>query len=70
MIRSVGVELPVHLVVPDVTERTNLLGIALKIGVGQSARFLKSNFGLVGRMMAPGGHSPDELLLANWIKRQ
>ncbi len=63
-IRSNGIELPVHLGVPGVAERAKLLRIALKIGVGQSARFLKSNLGLVGRMMVPGGYSPDELLLA------
>jgi methylenetetrahydrofolate reductase (NADPH) len=63
-IRAAGIELPVHIGVPGVAERAKLLQIALKIGVGQSARFLKSNLGLVGRMMAPGGYSPDELLLA------
>jgi methylenetetrahydrofolate reductase (NADPH) len=63
-IRSEGVVLPVHIGVPGVADRTKLLQIALKIGVGQSARFLKSNLALVGKMMAPGGYSPDELLLA------
>jgi methylenetetrahydrofolate reductase (NADPH) len=63
-IRAAGVELPVHIGVPGVAERAKLFQIALKIGVGQSARFLKSNVGLVGRMMAPGGYSPDELLIA------
>jgi methylenetetrahydrofolate reductase (NADPH) len=63
-VRAEGVDLPVHIGVPGVAERAKLLKIALKIGVGQSKRFLKSNRGLVGRMMAPGGYSPDELLLA------
>jgi methylenetetrahydrofolate reductase (NADPH) len=63
-VRAEGVDLPVHVGVPGVAERTKLLKIALKIGVGQSKRFLKSNRGLVGRMFAPGGYSPDELLLA------
>ncbi len=63
-VRAEGVDLPVHVGVPGVAERTKLLKIALKIGVGQSKRFLKSNRGLVGRMLAPGGYSPDELLLA------
>ncbi len=63
-VRAEGVDLPVHLGVPGVAERARLLQIALKIGVGQSARFLKSNLGLVGRMMVPGGYSPDELLLS------
>ena len=63
-VRNEGVELPVHIGVPGVAERAKLLRMALKIGVGQSARFLKSNLGLVGRMIKPGGYSPDELLLA------
>jgi methylenetetrahydrofolate reductase (NADPH) len=63
-IRAEGVDLPLHIGVPGVAERAKLLQIALKIGVGQSARFLKSNLKLVGKMMAPGGYSPDELLLA------
>jgi methylenetetrahydrofolate reductase (NADPH) len=63
-IREEGVGLPVHIGVSGVAERAKLLKIALKIGVGQSVRFLKKNLGLVGRMMAPGGYSPDELLLA------
>jgi methylenetetrahydrofolate reductase (NADPH) len=54
----------VHIGVPGVGERAKLLRVALKIGVGQSARFLRSNLGLVGRMIKPGGYSPDELLLA------
>jgi methylenetetrahydrofolate reductase (NADPH) len=63
-IRAEGVDLPIHLGVPGVAGRAKLLQIALKIGVGQSTQFLKSNRGLVGKMMAPGGYSPDELLLA------
>lgn len=63
-IRAEGVDLPVHIGVPGVANRAKLLQIAFKIGVGQSVRFLKSNLGLVGRMIKPGGYSPDELLLA------
>ena len=62
-IRAEGVDLPVHIGVSGVGERAKLLRVALKIGVGQSARFLRSNLGLVGRMIKPGGYSPDELLL-------
>jgi len=62
-IRAEGVDLPVHIGVPGVGDRAKLLRVALKIGVGQSARFLRSNLGLVGRMIKPGGYSPDELLL-------
>ena len=60
--RSEGIELPAYVGVPGVADRMKLLRIALKIGVGQSARFLKSNLKLVGKMVTPGGYSPEELL--------
>jgi methylenetetrahydrofolate reductase (NADPH) len=63
-VRAEGIGLPVHIGVPGAGERRKLLNIALKIGVGQSVRFLRSNLGLVGRMIKPGSYSPDELLLA------
>jgi methylenetetrahydrofolate reductase (NADPH) len=63
-VRGEGVDLPVRIGVPGVARRSELLRIALKIGVGPSIRFLKSSTGLLERMMAPGGYSPDSLLLA------
>ncbi len=60
--RAEGIELPAYVGVPGVADRLKLFRIALKIGVGQSARFLKSNLKLVGKMVTPGGYSPDELL--------
>lgn len=60
--RTEGIELPAYVGVPGVADRMKLLRIALKIGVGQSVRFLKSNLKLVGKMVTPGGYSPDELL--------
>jgi methylenetetrahydrofolate reductase (NADPH) len=61
--RSEGIELPAFIGVPGVADRLKLFRIAIKIGVGQSARFLKSNLKLVGKMVTPGGYSPDELLV-------
>jgi methylenetetrahydrofolate reductase (NADPH) len=62
--RARDIHLPVWIGVPGVGERAKLLKTALKIGVGESARFLKSHRELVGKMIKPGGYSPDELLLA------
>ncbi len=61
--RQLGIRLPVKIGIPGVASRTKLLQIAIKIGVGRSARFLKSHLKLVGEMVTPGGFSPDELVL-------
>ena len=41
--RAAGVTLPVHLGVPGVAEITKLMTIAARIGVADSARYLKKN---------------------------
>jgi methylenetetrahydrofolate reductase (NADPH) len=43
-------------------ERTKLLNMARKIGVGESARFLSGHAGWFIRMGAPGGYNPSRLL--------
>ena len=62
-IRSAGIDLPVQIGIPGVGDRAKLFRIALRIGVGQSTRFLKSNLKLVSKMARPHGYSPDELVL-------
>ena len=62
-IRSEGINLPVQIGIPGVGDRAKLFRIALRIGVGQSTRFLKSNLKLVGKMARPHGYSPDDLVL-------
>lgn len=60
--RGLGIELPVYLGIPGVAEVRKLFGIAARIGVGDSRRFLSANMGLLGRLVRPGGYAPDELL--------
>jgi methylenetetrahydrofolate reductase (NADPH) len=60
--RRRGILLPVLIGMPGPVERTKLLSMATKIGVGQSARFLKSHAGAFARIAAPGGFSPDRFL--------
>jgi methylenetetrahydrofolate reductase (NADPH) len=61
-LRERGVTLPVYVGLPGAVERKKLLAISLKIGVGDSARFLKKQSGLVGRLVRSGGYRPDELV--------
>ena len=61
-IRERGVALPLYLGMAGPVERTKLLNMARKIGVGESARFLSGHAGWFLRMGAPGGYSPSRLL--------
>lgn len=62
--RRRGIDLPVVIGIPGVAEVRKLAGVAARIGVGDSKRFLSSNTGLIGRLVRPGGYAPDELLTA------
>jgi methylenetetrahydrofolate reductase (NADPH) len=62
-LRARGVILPVLLGVPGPVHRAKLLGIATKIGVGDSTRFLRKNKRLFGRLAAPGGFSGERFLI-------
>lgn len=60
-LRDSGVGLGVYIGIPGVAELTKLLTLSMRIGVGPSARFLSKNKGLAGRLVRPGGYSPDQL---------
>lgn len=61
--RAEGFALPVVIGMPGVTEPHRLLSISVRIGVGDSARFLRKNAGLVARLVRSGGfYRPDGLL--------
>ena len=61
-IRRRDVTLPVYLGVAGPVQRTKLLAMATKIGVGESTRFLTKHASWFLRFAAPGGYSPDTLL--------
>jgi methylenetetrahydrofolate reductase (NADPH) len=61
-IRQLGIELPVYIGLPGVVERKKLVRISLKIGVGDSARFLTKYTNVLSRFLKPGGYSPDALV--------
>lgn len=57
-----GVGLPVYVGVPGAVDRQKLVRIASGIGLGQSARFLRKQHGLVWRLLLPGGYDPTRLV--------
>jgi methylenetetrahydrofolate reductase (NADPH) len=61
--RSQGISLPVHLGIPGVAEITKLMTISARIGVADSARYLKKNRSMVGHLVK-GSFGPDTLLEA------
>jgi methylenetetrahydrofolate reductase (NADPH) len=63
-LRSSGVGLGVYIGIPGVAELTKLIVVSTRIGVGPSARFLTKSKGLAGRLVRPGGYSPDDLIIA------
>lgn len=60
--RAAGVTLPCHLGVPGAVDRTKLLTISIRLGIGHSARYLKKNRTSVIRLLSPGGYNPNKLV--------
>lgn len=61
-VRAREVALPVHVGVAGPVERTKLLAMATRIGVGESTRFLARHPAWFLRLAAPGGYAPERLL--------
>ncbi len=61
-LRLRGIGLPLLLGLPGPVDRTKLLGMATKIGVGDSTRFLVKQRGLMTRLVAPGGFTGETFI--------
>jgi methylenetetrahydrofolate reductase (NADPH) len=61
-VRQQGIDLPVHIGVPGVLDSRQLLRISMKIGVGDSMRFLSKHTRLAARLLKPGRYAPDRLV--------
>jgi methylenetetrahydrofolate reductase (NADPH) len=61
-IRARGVTLPLLVGITGPVERTKLLAMAAKIGVGESGRFLAKHKSSFARIASPGGYNPDRFL--------
>jgi methylenetetrahydrofolate reductase (NADPH) len=60
--RKRGITMPLLLGVPGPVDRTRLLAMATKIGVGESTRFLVKHKGTFARLAAPGGFTGERFL--------
>jgi methylenetetrahydrofolate reductase (NADPH) len=61
-LRGRGMDLPVFLGLPGVVNSRKLARISVKIGVGESSRFARSNARALWRLLRPDGYKPSELL--------
>ena len=61
-LRARGVTMPLLLGIPGPVDRTKLLAMATKIGVGESTRFLAKHKGTFARLAAPGGFTGERFL--------
>ncbi len=61
-LRARGITTPVLLGVPGPVERTKLLAMATRIGVGDSTRYLVKHKGAMARLAAPGGFTGQRFL--------
>lgn len=60
--RARGITMPLIVGLPGPVERTKLLAMATKIGVGESTRFLAKHKSMFARIVAPGGYSGERFL--------
>jgi methylenetetrahydrofolate reductase (NADPH) len=60
--RDRGLTVPVHLGVPGAVERTRLLSLGSRLGIGSSLRYLRKNSGAILRMFSPASYDPNKLI--------
>jgi methylenetetrahydrofolate reductase (NADPH) len=60
--RAAGVTLPIHLGLPGVVDRTKLLTLGARLGIGQSLRFVRKNAGSVRGLLFSSGYDPSTLI--------
>ncbi len=60
--RAAGLTVPVHLGVPGVIDKTKLMSMGMRLGVGTSLRYLKKNKKALGKLMVQRSFEPDMLL--------
>jgi methylenetetrahydrofolate reductase (NADPH) len=62
-IRRDGVTLPLYVGMPGVVALAKLLTIGMRIGIGDSMRYLRKNSGLVSGLLGGSKYQPDQLIL-------
>ena len=62
-IRDAGVTLPVWIGLPSVSNRASLMTTSLRIGVGNSLRYLKNHGNIAAQLLKTKEYRPDDLLI-------
>jgi methylenetetrahydrofolate reductase (NADPH) len=62
-IRDAGVTLPVWVGLPSVSNRVSLMTTSLRIGVGNSLRYLKNHGNIAAQLLKTKEYRPDDLLV-------
>jgi methylenetetrahydrofolate reductase (NADPH) len=62
-IRGEGILLPVWLGLPSVSNRASLMATSLRIGVGNSLRYLRNHGKIAAKLLASKNYRPDDLLI-------
>jgi methylenetetrahydrofolate reductase (NADPH) len=62
MERASGLTVPVHLGVPGVIDKTKLMTMGVRLGVGTSLRYLSKNKKALGKLMTQRSFEPDMML--------
>ena len=60
--RARGMVLPIHLGLPGAVDRTKLLSLGTRLGIGSSLRYLRKNSGAILRLFAPARYDPNKLV--------
>src|SRR5205823_11329653 len=63
-VRRRGVQLPIYIGMAGVADPARLLRLSTRIGMAESARFLRGHPSWVARMFRPGGYEPGRFLTA------
>jgi len=61
--RARGFTLPIHLGVPGAVDRSKLITLGARLGVGSSLRYLRKNSGDILRMFSPKRYDPNKLIV-------
>ncbi len=61
-IRDIGITLPAWIGLPGVSDRSTLVTTSLRIGVGDSLRYLKNRGKIAAQLLKSSSYKPDELL--------
>ncbi|MGI9622564.1 MAG: methylenetetrahydrofolate reductase [Acidimicrobiales bacterium] len=61
-IREEGIDLPIHLGIPGVVDRTKLLTMGARLGIGASLSYLRKNRTAITKLMTATSYDPNDLL--------